>query len=960
MKKIFALTLALMLALSLFTVVSSANEYIDRSDWTYTASSEMDGWGFIDRAFDGKTDTFWHTKYIAEGSTITHKDPLPHTIEINIPKTTAISGMAYLPRQDHQSGHLTTYEVYISSAGTDKGELAATVNIENTAAMDEVVTKFKKSYNAKKITIVVTKSAGVIGAAAEFNFIGASTGSDTASSNESAATEAVATKLDKTEWILTASSEMNGWGFVDRMADGDTKTYWHTMYTAEGSTIKSKDDVPHTVEITFPKVESISAMEYLPRQDQQSGRWIDIELYASESGTDKGTLIKKASFDHTKSELQTIDFGKTVKAKKVTLIVTKSAGGFGTCSEIDFISKSGAAGATSETITLDKSEWVGKASSEYGNNWGSFVSAFDGKENTYWHSKYTAEGSTITSSDKPPYTLEITFPKVEEVNAMKYFPRQDGQSGRWLEIEIYASESGEDKGALVKKATFVQTDATWQTVKFGKTVNAKKMTIVVTKGAGNHGTCAEIDFLNIKEVVTEGAAEKKAENPYPEKFDTSDWIISTNSEKSWGKVEKILDGDVTSFWHTNYEEANGQVLSHDMPPYDVDITLPKLTLITGMKLTPRSDRTTGAIKKYRLYASREDEGEMFMLMEEALPSAYGAITVDFACGIEVKRIRFEVLEGSGGYATLAEFELIPGKADTLVVPYEDFNQTMNENKLHKIDPTTIKAENDLPTWANTNVSTIVSGQTWQTEEIQGGEPVIIRVDLGEVKNFSAMSVRPRQSKDYHGYWLKFNVWASSDGVDYLPVLEDYSFPKRSLDEKLVYFDESVTARYVEIEVTEYSNYRVSCEGLYFWQTYEDKTKSSDSGKFTMKIGSNEIKVEKGKESYTKTIDVAPYITSAGSTLIPLRGLLEEMGAEIAWNGDTQTITLTKGLLEIKLQIQNKLVYVEDPVYGHTMYTLTSAPRIKDSRTFIPVRFVSEMLGYNVDWDGTTQTITITK
>ena len=65
-------------------------------------------------------------------------------------------------------------------------------------------------------------------------------------------------------------------------------------------------------------------------------------------------------------------------------------------------------------------------------------------------------------------------------------------------------------------------------------------------------------------------------------------------------------------------------------------------------------------------------------------------------------------------------------------------------------------------------------------------------------------------------------------------------------------------------------------------------------------------------------------------------------------------------MQIKLQIQNKLVYVEDPVYGHTMYTLNSAPRIKDSRTFIPVRFVSEMLGYNVAWDGATQTITITK
>ena len=98
----------------------------------------------------------------------------------------------------------------------------------------------------------------------------------------------------------------------------------------------------------------------------------------------------------------------------------------------------------------------------------------------------------------------------------------------------------------------------------------------------------------------------------------------------------------------------------------------------------------------------------------------------------------------------------------------------------------------------------------------------------------------------------------------------------------------------------------------------------------------------------------------GSTLIPLRGLVEEMGAEIAWDGATKTITLKTDDATIVLQIWNRRVFVTTKEFGEVRYTLLNFPVIKDSRTFIPVRFVSEQLGYNVAWDGATQTVTITK
>ena len=38
--------------------------------------------------------------------------------------------------------------------------------------------------------------------------------------------------------------------------------------------------------------------------------------------------------------------------------------------------------------------------------------------------------------------------------------------------------------------------------------------------------------------------------------------------------------------------------------------------------------------------------------------------------------------------------------------------------------------------------------------------------------------------------------------------------------------------------------------------------------------------------------------------------------------------------------------------------LDSPPFIKDSRTFIPLRAVSEAFRYNVEWNGDTKTVTI--
>lgn len=91
-----------------------------------------------------------------------------------------------------------------------------------------------------------------------------------------------------------------------------------------------------------------------------------------------------------------------------------------------------------------------------------------------------------------------------------------------------------------------------------------------------------------------------------------------------------------------------------------------------------------------------------------------------------------------------------------------------------------------------------------------------------------------------------------------------------------------------------------------------------------------------------------------TTLVGFRAILEMLGAEVSWDGDTQTVTAEKDGINIKLVINSDKAYVN----GEEK-TLLTAPEIINDSTMIPVRFVSEQLSMNVDWDEQTRHINIT-
>jgi len=104
---------------------------------------------------------------------------------------------------------------------------------------------------------------------------------------------------------------------------------------------------------------------------------------------------------------------------------------------------------------------------------------------------------------------------------------------------------------------------------------------------------------------------------------------------------------------------------------------------------------------------------------------------------------------------------------------------------------------------------------------------------------------------------------------------------------------------------------------------------------------------------TYELDVAPYIKE-GYTMVPLRFVAEAFGAKVGWDDATKTATIDFAGQNMKVVIGS----TEAVVDGEAV-TMPLPAEIVNSRTMVPVRFISEAFGFTVKWDDNTKVITIT-
>jgi len=91
----------------------------------------------------------------------------------------------------------------------------------------------------------------------------------------------------------------------------------------------------------------------------------------------------------------------------------------------------------------------------------------------------------------------------------------------------------------------------------------------------------------------------------------------------------------------------------------------------------------------------------------------------------------------------------------------------------------------------------------------------------------------------------------------------------------------------------------------------------------------------------------------GRTMVPLRKIFEAMGADVAYNADTNNAAAVKGSTMVSLTIGDPRIIING-----VEKALDVPGLISDGWTLAPLRAVGEAFGGTVSWNGATRTATI--
>lgn len=148
--------------------------------------------------------------------------------------------------------------------------------------------------------------------------------------------------------------------------------------------------------------------------------------------------------------------------------------------------------------------------------------------------------------------------------------------------------------------------------------------------------------------------------------------------------------------------------------------------------------------------------------------------------------------------------------------------------------------------------------------------------------------------------------------------------------------------------------------MVLWQVYalleaEEERSWADAIKTALGGVPGQIGVMVNGE-YVKFPDAVPEVTG-GRTMVPVRAIVEALdgeadmaGGKVTCKANDTSLTFTPGSSEVLVEYTGG----ELPGDGQ-IFPMDCAPYIKGGRTYVPVRFLGEILGYEVGWDGQFQT-----
>ena len=428
----------------------------------------------------------------------------------------------------------------------------------------------------------------------------------------------------------------------------------------------------------------------------------------------------------------------------------------------------------------------------------------------------------------------------------------------------------------------------------------------------------------------------------------STWAYSKYAGNTEIKGDVVIDGDVTACWFN--AKAGGNAVQEGVMP-NVDI---KGGTISGTLLKASTSSTNGPATVEiadSKYADINVSGGQFTSPVNAAFLADGyKIELNSVANTEAPYSYYKTISDAIAAAQpgdeIKNVAAATGNTYNVVVKYNngasDLTYTVTENEVITLPAAPIREGYTFKGW-------VANGERYGAGK---------EVTITENTTFTADWEAPYTGK----YSYEITVAKTDNGtvsVDkYATEGEDVTIT--ITPDKGYKLDElTVTAGSKDVDVKDNGNgtytFTMPSSKVKVAATFVEDENYDDSITISMTVGSNDFVIN---DTIVTIPDAAPYIANS-RTYVPFRALGEAIGADVVWDNDARTVTYTLDGNEIVMTI------------GSTTYTVNGvektmdvAPEITGERTYVPIRFIGEALGFKVTplyaEDGTTASVVFEK
>ncbi|MBE6034544.1 MAG: copper amine oxidase N-terminal domain-containing protein [Clostridiales bacterium] len=136
------------------------------------------------------------------------------------------------------------------------------------------------------------------------------------------------------------------------------------------------------------------------------------------------------------------------------------------------------------------------------------------------------------------------------------------------------------------------------------------------------------------------------------------------------------------------------------------------------------------------------------------------------------------------------------------------------------------------------------------------------------------------------------------------------------------------------------------------QPNRGSTDRTSYGKIVVQIN-NPVMTANGAYLNIDSSGTAPVIVNE-RTVLPIRAIIEAMGGTVGWNNDTRTVSLKYKNTDMEMTIDSTIMKVNGKAVQ-----MDVAPMIINDRTMLPIRYITENIGGQIEWFDTIQAVAIT-